>query len=314
MRILIFNWKDLAHPLAGGAEVFTEELARALVTRGHSVTLFAASVPGKRAHERVEGVEIVRAGGRVGVYREARRFWARQERIAAYDVVIDEINTRPFMTPRWVRGTPIVRSSTSSRARSGSTRRRFRSPSSVATSLEPWWLRPYRDVPALTVSASSAESLRRSPRLAQRRGRARRMDATRGARRRPRGGPTVVFLGANGRHEAACSRNRGLRVSRSAGPDRAALDDRRRPASRSSPRRVSTRRPVPGQDQPRGGARSTGRSARPRRDFRTRGLGTECERGRGVRHSEHRLCSPGPRGLDTGLGRIRRRAACGCTR
>ena len=27
--------------------------------------------------------------------------------------------------------------------------------------LEPWWLRAYRDVPALTVSESSAESLRR---------------------------------------------------------------------------------------------------------------------------------------------------------
>ena len=27
MRILVFNWKDSAHPLAGGAEVFTEAVA-----------------------------------------------------------------------------------------------------------------------------------------------------------------------------------------------------------------------------------------------------------------------------------------------
>ena len=37
MRVLILNWKDLAHPLAGGAEVFTEEMGRALVERGHTV-------------------------------------------------------------------------------------------------------------------------------------------------------------------------------------------------------------------------------------------------------------------------------------
>ena len=159
MRILIFNWKDLAHPLAGGAEVFTEELARALVTRGHAVTLFAASVPGKRAHERVEGVDIVRAGGRVGVYREARRFWARQEGLPAYDVVIDEINTRPFMTPRWVRRTPIVALIHQLAREIWSYETPF--PVSVLGRhfLEPWWLRAYRDVPAMTVSQSSAAAL-----------------------------------------------------------------------------------------------------------------------------------------------------------
>src|SRR5437867_3375464 len=41
VRILILNWKDLAHPASGGAEVFTEEVARSLVGRGHSVTLLA---------------------------------------------------------------------------------------------------------------------------------------------------------------------------------------------------------------------------------------------------------------------------------
>ena len=75
MRILILNWKDLAHPAAGGAEVFTERVARELVSRGHTVTLFAAAVTGKPARELVEGVEIVRRGGRLGVYRQARRFW-----------------------------------------------------------------------------------------------------------------------------------------------------------------------------------------------------------------------------------------------
>ena len=160
MRILIFNWKDLAHPLAGGAEVFTQRVSAELVERGHQVTLFASSVAGRPAREAVEGVEIVRDGGRLGVYRAARRFWESQP-AGRFDVVVDEINTRPFMTPRWVRATPIV-------ALIHQLAREiwfYETPFPVAVLgrylLEPWWLRAYRHVPALTVSESSADSLRR---------------------------------------------------------------------------------------------------------------------------------------------------------
>jgi glycosyltransferase involved in cell wall biosynthesis len=160
VRILIFNWKDLAHPAAGGAEVFTEEVARALVARGHAVTLHAATVEGRPDRELVEGVEIVRGGGRLGVYRAARRFWSRQPS-GSYDVVIDEINTRPFLTPRWIRDTPIV-------ALIHQLAREiwfYETPFPVSVLgrhlLEPWWLRAYRAVPAITVSASSADSLAR---------------------------------------------------------------------------------------------------------------------------------------------------------
>jgi glycosyltransferase involved in cell wall biosynthesis len=160
VRILILTWKDLAHPAAGGAEVFTEQVARNLVARGHEVTLFAAAVSGQPERETVAGVEIVRRGGRIGVYRAARRFWAAEGR-GRFDVVLDEINTRPFLTPRWIRGTPVV-------ALIHQLAREiwfYETPFPVAVTgryvLEPWWLRAYRDVPALTVSRSSAESLQR---------------------------------------------------------------------------------------------------------------------------------------------------------
>jgi glycosyltransferase involved in cell wall biosynthesis len=158
MRILIFNWKDLAHPLAGGAEVFTEGVAQALVLRGHEVTLLAASVEGRPAREVVGGLEVVRRGGRFGVYREARRFWKAQPS-GRFDIVIDEINTRPFLTPRWVRGTPVVALIHQLAREIWSFETPF--PVSVAGRyvLEPWWLRSYRRVPALTVSESSARSL-----------------------------------------------------------------------------------------------------------------------------------------------------------
>ena len=160
MRILIFNWKDLAHPRAGGAEVLTEEVARALVRLGHPVTLFASAVAGRARRETVQGVEIVRRGGRLGVYRAAREFWEELPE-GSYDVVIDEINTRPFLTPRWIHGTPVVALIHQLAREIWFYETHF--PVSVVGRyvLEPRWLRAYRDVPCLTVSRSSAESLAR---------------------------------------------------------------------------------------------------------------------------------------------------------
>ena len=42
LKVLWFNWRDIRNPAAGGAEVYTHEIARRLVGRGHEVTLFAS--------------------------------------------------------------------------------------------------------------------------------------------------------------------------------------------------------------------------------------------------------------------------------
>jgi glycosyltransferase involved in cell wall biosynthesis len=158
MRILILNWKDTANPLAGGAEVFTEAVAECLVARGHDVTLFTSSVAGQPEEETRSGVAIIRRGGRLSVYREARGYWNEPSR-KPYDVVIDEINTRPFMTPRWIRDTPIVALIHQLAREIWSYEMPFPVSALGRHVLEPWWLRAYRNVPALTVSRSSARSL-----------------------------------------------------------------------------------------------------------------------------------------------------------
>ncbi len=157
LRILIFNWKDLTHPAAGGAEVYTEGFARELVARGHEVTLFVAAVAGQAERDVVEGVKIIRRGSRLGVYREARRFW-KQDGDGNFDVVIDEVNTRPFLTPRYITSTPVV-------ALIHQLCREiwhYEVPMPVGLVgryvMEPWWLRSYRSTPVLTDSPSSAES------------------------------------------------------------------------------------------------------------------------------------------------------------
>ncbi|MHB1782794.1 MAG: glycosyltransferase [Acidimicrobiales bacterium] len=158
LRILVFNWRDLAHPHAGGAEVYIHAVAREWIACGHDVTLLCASVEGRPGDEDVEGLHVVRRGGRFGVYREARRFYEREGR-GRFDVVVDEVNTRPFLTPRFVTDVPIV-------AIVHQVCReiwRYEMPLPVALLgrywLEPRWLRAYRDVPVVTLSQSSKESL-----------------------------------------------------------------------------------------------------------------------------------------------------------
>ncbi len=41
LRVLWLNWRDIRNPDAGGAEVFTREVAKRLVERGWGVTLSA---------------------------------------------------------------------------------------------------------------------------------------------------------------------------------------------------------------------------------------------------------------------------------
>ena len=160
MRILIFNWKDIHNPIAGGAEVFTHEVAKRWVEWGHEVTLFCARFPGAPERETVDGVRIIRRGGRFGVYREAPRFW-RAEGEGTFDVVIDEVNTRPFLTPRFVHDTPIVCLIHQLAAEVW----HEEMPPVISHIgrywLEPRWLRMYRDIPIVTVSASTESDLRR---------------------------------------------------------------------------------------------------------------------------------------------------------
>ncbi|MGI5242311.1 glycosyltransferase family 4 protein [Dactylosporangium sp. CA-139066] len=159
MRILVCNWKDLRHPQAGGAEVYTHEIARRWVAAGHMVTQFCAAVDGAPAVEDIDGVRVVRHGGRLGVYPAARDYYRSAGR-GRFDLVMDEVNTRPFGCPRWAGDTPVV-------ALIHQVCREiwhYEMPPPVALLgryvLEPAWLRRYRKVRVLTVSPSSQDSLR----------------------------------------------------------------------------------------------------------------------------------------------------------
>ncbi len=106
MNILILNWRDPRNPLAGGAEVVTMQHAQSWQKLGHSVTWFAASFPGAKAKEGIDGVTVYRRGNFLGVYLSAPIFYLRSRE--KYDLVVDELHGIPFFTPFYVKGPKFV--------------------------------------------------------------------------------------------------------------------------------------------------------------------------------------------------------------
>lgn len=127
------------------------------MNRGYEVTLFSASSPGCLSEEVIDGINHVRSGGKYSVYNKAKDYY--QDNRSQFDLVIDEINTRPFLTPKYVRDKPII-------ALIHQLAREFwfyETPFPLNYLgyyyLEKKWLSNYRDIPTVTVSESSRKDL-----------------------------------------------------------------------------------------------------------------------------------------------------------
>jgi len=64
MNILVLNWQDIKNPLGGGAEVHMHEIFKRVVAMGHTVTLYCSRFPGSSAEEEIDGLRVIREGGR----------------------------------------------------------------------------------------------------------------------------------------------------------------------------------------------------------------------------------------------------------
>lgn len=132
---------------------------RRLVIKGHKLTLFTSTFQGCLTKEYVDGVEVVRDGGKYQVYIKARKFYRHNK--DAFDIVVDEINTRPFLTPQFVKEKPIV-------ALFHQLAREFWFYETMFPInyigryfLEDRWLANYKEIPTITVSNSSREDLKK---------------------------------------------------------------------------------------------------------------------------------------------------------
>ena len=102
LRILVYNWRDLRHVWAGGAEVYIHELAKRWVKMGHNVTVFCGNDGKNPKFETIDGVNIIRRGGFYLVYSWAFLYYLFRLR-GKFDVIIDSENGIPFFTPLYVR-------------------------------------------------------------------------------------------------------------------------------------------------------------------------------------------------------------------
>lgn len=156
LQILWLNWRDLKNPDAGGAEVVTHEVAKRLINRGHSVTLFSARFHNCSCSEYIEGINIIREGGKYTVYNRARKYYEKNKN--NYDIIIDEINVKPFLTPKFVKEKPIIALIYQISPEQFLLELPFPI-SYIGHYLEKRWLAWYRDVPTITISQSTKHDL-----------------------------------------------------------------------------------------------------------------------------------------------------------
>jgi glycosyltransferase involved in cell wall biosynthesis len=112
-RVTALCWRDTEHPEAGGSERYLREVLVAMVAGGTEATLVTARYPGSAARECVDGVRVVRLGGRLSVYPLAlvavllARIGLGPLRGHRPDVLLDVQNGIPFLV-RIVSAVPVV--------------------------------------------------------------------------------------------------------------------------------------------------------------------------------------------------------------
>jgi glycosyltransferase involved in cell wall biosynthesis len=162
VKILFLNWKDPWHPNAGGAEEYTLEIGRRLATRGHTITWFSPLYPGAAGESKAHGIRFLRRGGRFSVYFRARNLVRSLGPESRPDVIVDEINTRPFFAGSFTRSPARVVNLIHALAREVWF---YETPFPVNLLgrfwLEDRWLRRISQHPTITVSESTRADLER---------------------------------------------------------------------------------------------------------------------------------------------------------
>ena len=102
MNILIFSWRDIKHPNAGGAEQVMHEHAKGWVRAGHKVIHFSSKAENLLDSEVIDKVEFIRSGYQYLGVQLAGFFYYLKNR-SGIDFVVDEFHGIPFLTPLYVR-------------------------------------------------------------------------------------------------------------------------------------------------------------------------------------------------------------------
>lgn len=107
LSILIVSYRDIRHPEMGGAEVILHEVYRRLTARGHRVTFLTGAWPGCAKTDRIDGMDVVRAGSTYTFNWIVPQIWRRlKER--RFDLIVEDLNKIPFFSPSFQKDVPVL--------------------------------------------------------------------------------------------------------------------------------------------------------------------------------------------------------------
>ena len=100
-HLLAVNFRDPAHPEAGGAELHLEEILVEAVRRGLRVTWLASGFPGGSPEAEYRGIRVMRRGAWWNFNWLIPGVLRREFRDVPPDLVVEDINKVPCLTPWW---------------------------------------------------------------------------------------------------------------------------------------------------------------------------------------------------------------------
>jgi len=106
MHILLFSWRDIKNPKAGGSELYFHEISKKLVENGNKVTWICGAWNGCKKEEVVDGIKILRAGSELSLYLLAPLAYFKLKEKP--DIIIDLENGIPFFTPLYAKERKIL--------------------------------------------------------------------------------------------------------------------------------------------------------------------------------------------------------------
>jgi glycosyltransferase involved in cell wall biosynthesis len=106
-HLLAVNFRDPAHPEAGGAELHLEHILLEAVARGMRVTWLASRFPGGALESDHRGMRIVRRGSWWNFNLVVPGVLRREFSNPAPDLVVEDINKAPCFTP-WHTRSPVA--------------------------------------------------------------------------------------------------------------------------------------------------------------------------------------------------------------
>ena len=106
--LLAINFRDPAHPEAGGAELHLAHILNEAATRGWQVTWLASDFPGGAPEARHGGIRVVRRGTWWNFNWVVPGVLRREFASPAPDLVVEDINKVPCFAPWWTRAPVAV--------------------------------------------------------------------------------------------------------------------------------------------------------------------------------------------------------------